>query len=83
MRASWSESNRRLPVKKIRSQGNFATVGLSGSKLLWTELRSFEEQAPWVPREPWHPTQKITALRDEIIIVELPFTDIRELSMDV
>jgi hypothetical protein len=49
-----------LPVKKIRSQGNFATVGLSGSKLFWAELRSFEERAPWVPREPRHPTQKIT-----------------------
>lgn len=27
--------------------------------------------------------EKITALKDEIIILELPFTDICELSMDI
>ncbi|MSQ75221.1 MAG: WYL domain-containing protein [Rhodoferax sp.] len=55
----------------------------SGPKLYWAELRSSEERAPWVFRELWHPKQKITALKDERITLEMLFTDIRELSIDI
>lgn len=34
-------------------------------------------------RELWHPNQKATVERDGSLILEVPFTDIRELSMDV
>jgi predicted DNA-binding transcriptional regulator YafY len=42
-----------------------------------------EERARWVSRELWHPQQKLKSRRDGGIILEVPFTDIRELAMDV
>ena len=31
----------------------------------------------------WHPEQKVTHQKDGSLVLEVPFTDIRELSMDV
>jgi predicted DNA-binding transcriptional regulator YafY len=42
-----------------------------------------EERSRWVSRELWHPQQKLKSRRDGGIILEVPFTDIRELAMDV
>ena len=55
----------------------------SGSNVKWAKLRFSAERARWVSRELWHPQQKITDGNDGGLILELPFTDIRELSMDI
>jgi predicted DNA-binding transcriptional regulator YafY len=55
----------------------------SGSNLKWAKLRFSAERARWVSREMWHPKQKITEETNGELILELPFTDIRELSMDI
>ena len=36
-----------------------------------------------VSRELWHPLQRLTPQDDGRLIMELPFTDLRELSMDI
>ena len=55
----------------------------SGSKVKWAKLRFSEERARWVSRELWHPQQKSSVQKDGRLILEVPFTDIRELSMDI
>ena len=55
----------------------------SGAKVQWAKLRFFEEQACWVSRELWHPQEKSTVHKGGPLILEVPFTDIRELSMDI
>jgi predicted DNA-binding transcriptional regulator YafY len=36
-----------------------------------------------VSRELWHPKQKLITQKDGSLLMELPFIDLRELSMDV
>jgi len=55
----------------------------SGSKVQWAKLRFSHERARWVARELWHPQQKATEHADGSLTLELPFTDMRELSMDI
>ena len=55
----------------------------SGSEVQWATLRFTEERARWVSRELWHPQQRLTPQEDGRLVMELPFTDLRELSMDI
>jgi predicted DNA-binding transcriptional regulator YafY len=55
----------------------------AGSKVQWAKLRFTQERARWVSRELWHPKQKLTPQADGSLVMEVPFTDVRELSMDI
>lgn len=55
----------------------------AGSKVQWAKLRFTPERARWVSRELWHPKQKLITQQDGGLLMELPFTDVRELSMDI
>ena len=55
----------------------------AGSNVRWAKLKFTVERARWVSRELWHPQQKATVQADGSLILEVPFTDIRELSMDI
>jgi predicted DNA-binding transcriptional regulator YafY len=55
----------------------------SGSNVRWAKLRFSAERARWVSREQWHPLQRSTLNEDGRLILEVPFTDMRELSMDI
>lgn len=55
----------------------------AGSNVKWAKLHFSKERSRWVSRELWHPQQKATKQDDGTLILEVPFTDIRELSMDV
>jgi predicted DNA-binding transcriptional regulator YafY len=55
----------------------------AGNKVQWAKLKFSAERARWVSRELWHPLQKVTQQEDGSLLLEVPFTDIRELSMDV
>lgn len=55
----------------------------SGGEVQWARLRFTEERARWVAREMWHPKQELTWLPDGRLELRLPFTDLRELTMDV
>ena len=46
-------------------------------------MRFSAERARWVSRELWHPLQRSTQDVDGKLVLELPFTDMRELSMDI
>jgi predicted DNA-binding transcriptional regulator YafY len=55
----------------------------SGATVQWATLRFSAERARWVSRELWHPLQRSAKDDDGTLLLELPFTDMRELSMDI
>jgi predicted DNA-binding transcriptional regulator YafY len=55
----------------------------SGRKTTWAKLRFSAERARWVSVEAWHPEQKGRFEPDGRYVLELPFSDPRELAMDV
>ncbi len=54
-----------------------------GAHVQWARLRFSPERARWVAREQWHPDQRGEALPDGGWVLELPYSDPRELVMDV
>ena len=55
----------------------------SGRKVQWAKLRFSAERARWIISERWHPKQKGRLLPDGRYILELPYSDHRELVMDI
>ena len=55
----------------------------SGGQVQWARLRFSADRARWVARELWHPKQELTWLPDGQLEMRLPYTDLRELTMDV
>lgn len=55
----------------------------SGATVHWAKLRFSAERARWVSRELWHPLQRLAPNADGSLVMDLPFTDMRELSMDI
>lgn len=55
----------------------------SGRKVQWAKLHFSAERARWVRSERWHPKQKGSILADGSYILELPYSDYRELVMDI
>jgi predicted DNA-binding transcriptional regulator YafY len=55
----------------------------SGRKTTWATLKFTPERARWVATERWHPQQRAHFEADGSYIREVPFSDSRELVMDV
>jgi predicted DNA-binding transcriptional regulator YafY len=55
----------------------------SGRRTTWATLRFTPERARWVASEQWHPQQKSRVEADGSYVLELPYSDPRELTMDV
>jgi predicted DNA-binding transcriptional regulator YafY len=54
----------------------------SGRKTQWAKLRFTPERARWVAAEEWHPQQRSRWEADGSYVLEVPFSDPRELAMD-
>jgi predicted DNA-binding transcriptional regulator YafY len=55
----------------------------SGEHVTWAKLRFTPERARWVAAERWHPLQRTRFDADGSFVLELPYSDPRELVMDV
>ena len=55
----------------------------SGRATAWATLKFTPERARWVATEQWHPSQKGHFETDGSYVLEIPFSDHRELAMDV
>ena len=55
----------------------------SGTTTTWAQLRFSPARAPWVVTEQWHPEQKGSLEEDGSYRLEIPYTDDRELLMDI
>lgn len=55
----------------------------AGRTVQWAKLRFTPERARWVANEDWHPKQKAAFEADGSYVLEVPFSDDRELLMDI
>lgn len=55
----------------------------SGREVEWAKLRFTRERARWVAAEQWHPQQRSRFEGDGSYLLELPYSDPRELVMDI
>ena len=55
----------------------------SGDNVVWATLRFTPERARWVATERWHSKQESRILKDGSFELKVPFSDDRELIMDV
>ena len=55
----------------------------SGERVTWAKLRFTPERARWVATEQWHPQQRSTFDAAGRFLLELPYSDPRELMMDI
>jgi len=55
----------------------------SGTDVTWATLRFTPERARWISAEQWHPAQRSRTEADGSFIMELPYSDPRELVMDI
>lgn len=55
----------------------------SGADVTWARLRFTPARARWVATERWHPLQRTRFDADGSFILELPYSDPRELVMDI
>jgi len=55
----------------------------SGRSVTWAKLKFSPERARWVQSEEWHPRQRGRLLRGGAWLLEVPYSDPRELTMDI
>ena len=55
----------------------------AGKKVQWARLRFTPERAKWVAAESWHPKQRGRFDAFGYWVLELPYSDPRELVMDI
>ncbi len=55
----------------------------SGTNVAWAKLRFTQERARWVSSEQWHPDQRSSYDHDGSYLLEVPYSDDRELLMDI
>ena len=55
----------------------------SGQSVIWARLRFSPERARWVANEQWHSQQKGKFESDGSYLLEIPYSDDRELLMDI
>jgi predicted DNA-binding transcriptional regulator YafY len=55
----------------------------AGTDVQWAKLRFTAERARWVSGEDWHPKQKSSFEPDGSYLLEVPYSDDRELLMDI
>jgi predicted DNA-binding transcriptional regulator YafY len=76
------------PAKEVPDRTVDAILGpgygiFGGKALAWAELRFTPERARWVSTEAWHPKQKGWFEDDGSYVLRIPYTDHRELMMDI
>lgn len=55
----------------------------SGRRVQWAKLRFSPQRSRWVASEQWHPRQKGGFDEDERYVLEIPYSNHRELLMDI
>ena len=77
-----------FPARDVSDVKLDATFGpgygiFSGGTVRWARLRFTPERARWVAQEQWHPQQTGVAQADGGYLLRIPYTDHRELIMDI
>lgn len=78
-----SDAARDLPERTLDAILGAGYGIFSGRDVEWAKLRFTPKRARWVASEQWHPKQKGTFASDGSYILEFPYSDPRELTMDI
>jgi predicted DNA-binding transcriptional regulator YafY len=81
-----SSTNKKNKAVSKKELNGFVGQGygiFAGSDVRWARLSFSQERARWVGQELWHPQQRISLEPDGRVVLEVPFTDTRELAMDI
>jgi len=74
---------RNIPEKTLDGALGAGYGIFSGKKVQWAKLRFSPQRSRWVASEQWHPRQKGSFDEEQRYILEIPYSDHRELLMDV
>jgi predicted DNA-binding transcriptional regulator YafY len=85
LRGVWlgKEAAKEIPDAELRAALDAGYGIFSGRQLEWAELAFSNERARWVSQEVWHPDQKGRFAGDGTYHLQIPYTDPRELSMNI
>jgi predicted DNA-binding transcriptional regulator YafY len=72
-----------MSQKKLKEYFEKGYGIFSGEKVTWAKLRFTPERARWVSAEQWHPEQRSGFDADGFYWLEVPYSDDRELLMDI
>lgn len=74
---------RDVPESKLNKVLGSGYGIFSGHRVRWARLRFTRERARWVATEEWHPRQRSRFDGDGSYVLEVPYSDDRELVMDI
>ncbi len=74
---------RDIPEKSLDAVLGTGYGIFSGSRVNWARLRFTPERSRWVALEQWHPKQRGKLQKDGHYLLEVPYSDDRELVMDI
>jgi predicted DNA-binding transcriptional regulator YafY len=77
------EKAKPVDVKTVERQLDSGYGVFGGADVQWATLRFSATRARWVAHEQWHPEQRGRLEPDGRYVLEVPFSDPRELLMDV
>lgn len=78
-----AKAAKELPKKDVEQFVGKGYGIFSGERVQWATLQFSAERARWVSRETWHPMQKSHIDATGRLVLQVPFTDTRELAMDI
>ena len=74
---------REVPAQELDEVLGSAYGIFSGRASRWARLRFSPQRARWVASEAWHPKQRASFEPDGSYLLEIPYSDDRELVMDI
>jgi predicted DNA-binding transcriptional regulator YafY len=77
------ESAQEVSQKKLKEYFAKGYGIFSGENVTWAKLRFTPERARWVSTEEWHPDQRTSYDAEGNYLLEVPYSDDRELIMDI
>lgn len=72
-----------VDLREVEREFNTGYGIFAGTKVDWAKLRFAPSRARWIAQERWHPEQRGRAEPDGSYVLEVPYTDPRELMMDI
>ena len=77
------EKTKDVSLKKLREELNEGYGIFSGKPVRWAKLRITNVAVEWVSKRVWHSNQKSSFDSDGSLLLEIPYTDDRELIQDI
>jgi predicted DNA-binding transcriptional regulator YafY len=77
------EKAKNLPLKEVRDALGAGYGIFGGKSVQWAKLRISAEKARWISHTIWHPDQKAKFDADGSYLLDVPYSDDRELVNDI